>query len=182
MEYKDEVVIPLSKIKIILLIVGSAVFVAGGVWLLGLDPEQIQSSRRMSNPQIAYGVGYVCIAFFGICGIYGITKMFDFKPGLIINSKGITDNSSAVAAGLIRWSDITGFSEFQVKSTKMLIIHVREPEKYVNRGSAIKRALNKANMKLVGSPISISANSLRIKYPELLELCTNRFEKQGQDA
>lgn len=182
MEARNEVVIPLSKIKLVLLVFGTALFVLVGIWLLSLEPEQIQSWRKMPSPQIVYVVSYICIAMFGLCGLFGIVKMFDSKPGLIINSEGITDNSSGVAAGLIRWSEITGFSEYQVQNSKMLIIHVKDPEKYVNRGSLMKRALNKFNMKMAGSPISISSTTLKVEYKELLQLCESSFKQYGQDA
>ncbi|MCX4191129.1 STM3941 family protein [Methylophaga sp. OBS1] len=182
MQNEDEIVIALSKFKIILMIAGSLAFVVGGLWLTTLDSEQIESSRKYSNPQIAHAVGYICMAFFGLCAAYGITKLFDSKPGLIFNHKGITDNSSGVAAGLIPWAEISGFSEYQIQRQKMLIIHVQDPKKYVDRGGAMKRALNNANMKMVGSPIAISSNSLKISYSKLLELVENSFSKYGSGA
>lgn len=179
MQNSDEIVVPLGKLKIVLLIAISLIFVAGGVWLASLGAEQIQTFRILSITTLVYAIGYAAIAFFGLCGIYGITKLFDTKPGLILSSKGITDNSSAVAAGLIPWSEIIGFSEFQLQGTKMLIIHVQEPWRYVNRGNKMKRALNKANMGLVGSPIAISSTSLGISYPELIKLIECSFEQYG---
>lgn len=182
MQNEDEIVIALSKVKIILIIAGSLAFVVGGVWLATLDAELIESSRKFNNPQIVHAVGYVCVAFFGLCGAYGIAKLFDSKRGLIFNHKGITDNSSGVAAGLIPWAEISGFSEYQIQRQKMLIIHVQDPKKYVDRGGAMKRALNKANMKMVGSPIAISSNSLKISYPKLLELVESSFKQYGSGA
>lgn len=178
MKDDDEVVVPLGKLKLILVVLGSLIFVVLGVWLVSVDPNQLESSRRFASPRI---IGYLCIAFFGVCGLLGIRKLFDTKPGLVFSSKGIIDNSSVVAAGLIPWSEITGFSEYQVKSTKMLIIHVKEPEKYANRGNKLKRALNSANMKLVGSPLSISSTSLGISYSELQKLAESSFKKYAKN-
>jgi hypothetical protein len=179
---KEEIVIPLSKLKISLLVVGSALFVACGVYFLGLDPESIRTSDKINNPSVVYGISYACIAFCGLTCVYGFVKIFDSKPGLIINKEGITDNSSGVSAGLIPWNEITGFSEFEIHSTKMLIIMVKEPEKYANRGSVFKRALNKANMNLVGSPISISSTALKMKYSDLHEILLNRHAVHSQSA
>ena len=170
-ESSEETIIKLSKFKITLLVTGSIVFVLGGIWLLTLDPQQIESARRFNNPALITAVAYASIVFFGLCGIYGAIKLFDTKPGLVLNSSGITDYSSAVAAGLIPWQEIRGFREFQVSGQKMLVVLVNDPERYVNMGNPIRRALNKANFNMVGSPISISANALKISYAELTELC-----------
>nr|WP_297811352.1 STM3941 family protein [uncultured Methylophaga sp.] len=118
MQNEDEIVIALSKFKIILIIAGSLAFVVGALWLTTLDSEQIESSRKYSNPQIAHAVGYICMAFFGLCAAYGITKLFDSKPGLIFNHKGITDNSSGVSAGLIPWAEISGLANIRFKDKK----------------------------------------------------------------
>lgn len=182
MANQDIVVVPLAKMKIIVLVMGALVFVAGGLWLASLDTDSIQSSRRMYSPLVVHAVGYSGVAFFGLCGIFLVKKLFDAKPGLVISKEGITDNSSAVAAGLIPWGEITGIGEFQVQHTKMLIIHVREPEKYIFRGGAMKRALNRANMRRAGSPIFITSTALGISYPELVALIENSFKQYGQGA
>jgi hypothetical protein len=171
MDHLGEKVIELSKIKILMLISGACVFVAIGIWMLMLDSGDIASQRRFNSPPIIYGIGAASIVFFGLCALFGIKKSFDKKPGLVLNSAGILDNSSGVAAGLIPWSEITGFSIFEIQKQKTLIIHVIHPEKYVASGGSIKRSLNRMNLKLCGSPIAISSNSLKIGFDELLETC-----------
>jgi hypothetical protein len=46
----------------------------------------------------------------------------------------------------------------------------------------MRRAMNKANFEMVGSPISISSNSLKIKHTELVELCMAFFRRYGVAA
>jgi len=182
MNNNEQVVIPLSKRKIILVLIGAAVLVAVGVWLVSLEPAEIRSYQGSRSPQVVYGVAYVCIGFFGLGGVYGILKLFDSKPGLIVDADGIWDNASAAAAGRIHWGEITGFDQFQMKRTRILIVRVRNPGKYVRRGNVLKRALNRMNMNMAGSPIAISAASLEMEYDELVELCTSRFDQYRQSA
>lgn len=73
----SETNIPLNKLKIGLLTLGSIGFVVGGYLMLWNI------------------IGIVAILFFGATGIYGLTKLFDFKTGLKIDSIGITDNTNA---------------------------------------------------------------------------------------
>jgi hypothetical protein len=175
----DENIIELSKKKILLLILGSCAFVVLGAWLLSLDEATIQSQRRFDNPLLIHGAGLVSIVFFGACGVFGIKKLFDKKAGLIFNSSGIVDNSSGVSAGLIPWSEILGAEILEIHKQKMLIIKVRNPQKYIERGGTLKQALNKANHKICGSPIAITSNALRINFSELLSLFNQYKQKYG---
>lgn len=183
MNTKDETVIGLSKGKIALITLGAGAFVAAGLWLLSFDAVAIRSGRSFrafgNDPLIARGFGVVAVGFFGLCGLYGVKKLFDRSPGLIFNESGIIDNASGVAAGFIPWSEVVGSGIFEVHNQKMLIILVANPQKYVERGGALRRALNKANYKFSGSPVSISSNTLDIAFPELLSLFNRYLQKYG---
>lgn len=172
----DEKVIALSKNKIFLLILGSCAFVVLGIWLLSLDEVTIHSQRRFGSPLLVHGVGIVSIVFFGVIGAFGVKKLFNNKPGLVLNSSGVIDNSSGVSAGLIPWSEILSAETYEIHKQKMLIIKVRNPQKYIEQGGALKRALNNANHKMCGSPIAITSNTLKVDFSELLSL----FEEYKQ--
>ncbi len=182
MSLSNEKIIYLSKLKIILLIVGASIFVALGVWFLTLDTDSIESSRRFNSPALVYGIGVIGIVFFGLCALVGLKKLFDKAPGLILNEEGILDNSSGVSAGVIPWSEVVGINEYQVQKQKFVSILVQDPEKYVNTGNALKRMANKANVKMCGTPINISANSLKISYEELLDTIEEYYRKYRQNT
>lgn len=181
MEATDETIIELSKKKLALLALASCVAVAGGAWLLSFDAEEIRSGRSFGflyySPPLVYGLGLATVVCFGLAGLFAVRKMFDRRPGLVLNSAGIVDNASGVAAGFIPWSDVTGSRIYEFQSARMLIINVRDPRKYTDRGGALRRAFNKANAKMGGSPIAIPSNSLQIDFPELLSLF-NRYQRK----
>ena len=170
MDSGDETIIGLSKTKIVLLLLGASAFVAAGIWMFSLDDASIQSRRRFNDPMYVRGLGLVSIVFFGACGLFALKKLFDKKPGLVFNSSGIVDNASSASAGFIPWSEVMGAEIFEIQKQKLLIIKVRDPQKYIARGSSLKQTLNKANYKMVGSPISIASNTLEIKFSELAAL------------
>lgn len=170
-----EVVIPLSKTKVALLIVGAVAFMAGSIWIWSIADTQARF-----NPLLLKAVAVAGVFFFGLCAIYGCIKAFDARPGLIIDSEGIVDNSSAVAAGRILWHEVVGLKVSEMAGQRFITIEVVDPEKFTKRGSLLGRMLNSANAKMTGSPINISSNSLRMKFDELFQLLTAALEKHKE--
>ena len=169
MTVENERVIPLSRAKLAMTIAGALLFVAAGAWFFMASDEGslVTTLGRFVPPWVVHGLG-IAAALFGVAGVvYGVMKSFDRKPGLTLGAAGLVDNSSAVAAGFIPWSEVRGVDTFQVHNQKMLVVHVADPARYVERGSALKRALNRANASMCGSPIVISSNALRIPFDEL---------------
>ena len=165
-----EVAIPLSQRKIILLLLGSIAFVLGSVWMWSI--ADTQSHYR---PLYVRGVAVAGAIFFGCCMIYGSIKLFDSRPGLIIDREGIFDNSSAVSAGRVSWCEITAIKISGVRRQRFVVIEVVDSRKYVERGGAFRRILNAVNAKMMGSPICISANSLTMTFDELVYALTEGF-------
>lgn len=175
MEAKIE--IPLSKSKMGLLFSGSVGFVFLGFLFLR-SPEDWLTNRIHSTVVIRI-LGSISILFFGIIGVSIGKKFFDKKMGLIIDDQGITDNSSGNSVGLIEWEDIVGIDHLEVATNKFLLIKTDKPEKYIEKAKSwlSKRAM-KTNYKMYGSPISISASSLKIGFHELETLLNTEFRKR----
>ena len=164
----EKVEIQLSKTKIILLSIGSFVFVLLGILFI-IYPEKFISYIMRSEEFIRIA-GIASVLFFGSTGIYGIFKMFDNKIGLTIDENGIIDNTNATSIGLIKWSEITEIKTEQVMSTKFLLIFVNDQRKILEKASGIKRKLMEANAKMYGTPISITANTLKFDFDKLESL------------
>lgn len=179
MTSRSKTTIELSKKKITLQILLACVFVALGGWLFSLDAEFIQSMRRFNSPFFVHSIGLASMILFGFFGGFATWKLFDKKPGLVLDGFGIIDNASGLAAGLIPWTDVVDTGTFEVQKQKMLVINVRDPQKYIMRGSPLKRLLVKANHKMCGSPIVISPNALKIDFDELVSLFNRYHESSG---
>lgn len=177
----DKIEIPLSKIKIALLLIGAVIFVVLGVFFI-LRPEQF-ASVRFRNAELIRWAGVAATAFFGFCSVFIARKLFDTKAGLIIDWQGITDNSNGTSVGLIEWDDITGIETFQVVSTRILFLHTDKPDKYIGRvKNRILKHTMKANHKKYGSPLSIISGSLNMNFDELEKLIVSEFERRGRNA
>lgn len=154
-----------SKTKLVLLLSGSLIFIILGVFLV-VNPHKFASFIFRSVTFIRM-VGIVAILFFGLCLIILIKSLLAKKFNLIINDKGIIDNSSYVSVGVIFWSDINSIKRVDVMSTKFLLINVKDPNKYLNKESGIKRKILERTFKTYGTPISISSNTLSYNFDEL---------------
>lgn len=150
--------IPLSKGKLGLIALGAIAFVPLCLWVVALDDASIVH-RALA------GLG---IPLFAVCGVLAVRKLFDTRPGLILDSQGFTDNASANPAGFVPWTDVTDFHVVTIRRQRSLTVVVRNPEEYINRGGKLRQYLNRANTRMVGSPIAISANSLKICFEDLV--------------
>ena len=173
--------IPLSKLNIVLALIGALTFVVTGFWFV-IDPPLIENAY-WGNPTKLAIVGYASIVFFGLCVVIIMRKLADSKPGLIIDETGLIDNSSGISAGLIKWTDVENISVVEIQHQKLLMIEVSNPQDYINRqNSLFKRKGMALNYKMYGTPISITANGLRIPFQQLLALIVERHEKIKTDA
>ena len=185
LQANNEVVIALSKGKIIGLLAISCVFIAFGLWMASLDPAEIAAQQphlRFRNPLLVHAVGRAALIGAGLIALFGIRKLFDSRTGLILNGQGIVDNSSAVAAGLIPWPDISGFDVYTAKRQRLLVIKLTDPEKYIARGNRLQQALNRINHKMRGSPIAITSIMLRVSFDDMLKLCRDFQQRYGTVA
>lgn len=159
-----ETIIPLSKTKNILLLIGALIFVVIGVFIFLYEGSFFKRT-----------MGIVSILFFGACGIIALKKLFDTQPGLILNQNGITDNTSGFPLGFVPWKEIIGIGEYTAHRQKFIVLILQDPEKYINQGSTVAQKVKRANFNLCGTPFTISANSLQIRYETLFNLLESRI-------
>jgi len=164
-----------SKFKLALMLIFSFIFIALGVFLVK-NPEHFVS-YRYKNIEYIRIMGIVLVLFCSVAFVYIPKKLFDKKSGLILDDIGINDNSSAVSVGLIRWTDIISIRTEKVRSTNFLIISVSNPEKYIKSSNKLTGVLLKANMKMYGSPLSISSSGLKCDFLDLEKIIKTEFEK-----
>lgn len=173
---KNQIEIQISKAKIILMLIGSLLFVFLGISFLG-DPEKFQTSYRHWNPFFVSIVGVISIIFFGFGAFILSKRLFQKKAGLIIDEEGILDTKS-IANNKIYWKDIDQLSAHTVLRQKFILIKVINPYEYIEREtSSVKRNLMGFNLKNYGSPFTIGANDLQISFDKLFLLLNSELDK-----
>ncbi|MCQ6958520.1 STM3941 family protein [Mucilaginibacter aquariorum] len=164
--------IPLSKGKLVLLLAGALLFVILGLWFI----KQPEIFRK--GVALIIVIGYAAVIFFGISAIFIFRKLFDTKAGIILDDKGIHDNSGGVSAGFIPWGNITNISTIEVSRQKLIMIEVSTPDDYINRQTNyIAKKAAAINHKMYGSPISITATSLKYSFDDLYYTLRKRWQQ-----
>ncbi|UOB19199.1 STM3941 family protein [Abyssalbus ytuae] len=167
----DTIVIPVSKKKLILAIAGCIVFVLLGIFMLVTD---ISSARY--SPLLIKIIAIAGLVFFGGGAIFLIKRLFSSKSGLTISTEGIQD--SLYELGLIKWEDISNVEIIDIMSNKIMLIHLHDPQKFVNRPqSKFKRKMMLYNINNYGTPVSISSHTLKCNFNDLNKLITEYLEK-----
>lgn len=172
----QDIVIPLSKQKLLFLMLGAAVFVILGVLFI-IYPARF-TNVIFSNTTFINIIGLVSIIFFGLCLFAFLSKVRETSPGLIISKDGILDNSSAISVGKIYWTDIEDIDELKIAREKLIRIKLKNPQDYIDRqSSSIAKRMMTMNNKMYDSPIHISANALKISFDELFLLLNEKREE-----
>ncbi|HJV79049.1 MAG TPA: STM3941 family protein [Paludibacter sp.] len=175
----EQIEISLSKTKLILMLIGSIVFDAAGLWFV-INPATI-SNPFFGNPAVIFAIGIAAILFFGLCTVYIVRKLTDNKPGLIIDNKGLIDNSSGISSGQVLWSDIENILVVEVHRQKFILLQVENPQDYIDKQeSNFKRKIMQMNFNMYGSPLSITTNALQIKFDELLNILNDHLNASRQ--
>ena len=177
----QQIEIPLSKIKMGLLCLGVLMLVALGLFLIIHEPQSINYSNRRSwimKPLPRIFCGILLVIFFGFAAITLFIRLFNKNPGLIINEKGIIDNSSFAGLGFIPWKDIKDIKKVKVNNGDFILVLLKNPSYYINSTAYwLKRRLLKTNFKYHNTPLCTSANSLEINFDELCQLLVDNMKK-----
>lgn len=182
MANQDTRTIPLSRGKQALVGLACLGFVAVSIWLLTLDANSIAQHGRFNNPLLIRSVAILGIVFFGALSVFNLRKFFDRRPGIVLSEAGLQDNSTGVSVGFIPWSDITGVDTYRTFNQRTLVVKVSDPQKYLGGGNALTRYLRKSNLKLCGSPVTITSTVLNIGYDDLMAEIQDYIRRYGHSA
>ncbi len=176
----NRIEIPLNKTKVALLLIVPLTLLITSLFSI-LWPESFisQTSNDLEKIKLSGIVGG-CLGL--LLSIFIIRKWLNKKTGFIIDKSGITDISNASYTGLIEWNDIKKVEGKKVGPIKLIILHINNPEKYINKAKKTSMPQMRKNLGFYGSPILIVSSRLKIKYDDLLALTTNEFEKLKRTA
>jgi hypothetical protein len=174
----EETFIEFSRTKLIGLSIIAGAFVAGGAQMLfGKSGYSFRVFWFFNDPAFVHGAGLLGILFFGLGELVILKKLFENKPGLVLNATGLLDNSAGLSIGFLAWSDVAGFEAKEFLGQRLLVVRLEDPTHYLETCSPLMRVQGRINVRLIGSPVAISSNALRIDFSELVSVCNSWLAK-----
>lgn len=165
----NELRIPASRLKLVGTLAGALAFVGLGVLMM------ITESRHGLFAKL---IGLVCVGFFGAVAVSVLKHLLTLGSAVIINAKGIVDNSSGVSVGFIAWDEIAEIREYTVQNQTFLGIELKDVNKVLARQPKWKRRVIRANLKLGAAPVNIPQSVLGVTVSDLVLEIDTRFRNR----
>jgi hypothetical protein len=164
--------IPFNRKGLLGFLIGSIIFSLLGFWFI-IEPNRFIGSK-VSDPQQIQLIGCISILFFGFgVGLFCyllLSKRFALK----ILPEGFIHTTTYFNGGKIKWKDVDGFSTVEIRGNNLLLVHVKNPEDYINEAkNPFEKWTAKSNFKLYQTPIQINCSFLPYNQYELKELLEN---------
>ena len=165
--------IPVSKSKTFFLFVLALFMIACSIFI-SVTKEDF---KGIPSKYLNY-FGIFAALFFGLCTIFILKQLFSKQAGLIITPQAIEINAGIKSKVL--WEDIKEIGKYQVMSTKMIILHLHDDEKYLNELSGFSKIAAKGNISTCGAPIGFSTNTLKTDFNDLYVLLNDKLNEYSK--
>jgi hypothetical protein len=157
---KRELTANYSPWRMAFILLGAAVFVVLGFWMIGLFGE-VPHNRRWPA-EIVQIVGWLSIVFFGACAIIGVPRLFNADLQLRVSEHGIywkpwSDDT-------IPWHEIRDVRVWEYRRQKAIVLCLEHPERYPSKSLLGKLAA--LNRGLMGGDVSISLTGMNRSFGE----------------
>ncbi|WP_340022136.1 STM3941 family protein [Paenibacillus sp. FSL K6-1096] len=157
-------VVKRSKVKLVLLFAGSLLFMLLGVLLLKWSGEVTADPAILLRT-----LGIACTVLFGLAVVVYLIMLLRRSPLLVVDAQGIDDQSSAIPGGRILWEDITDIRLVRFSGQKNICIFLADPKAYLARQRGVKRWLMAINLRLAGTPVNITGQSMGMSLERVYE-------------
>lgn len=157
----------------------SGLLIPMGLWFFTSGLE-----ATMVGEQIFFlGIGVPILIVTALLVPFGLMRLANKAPGLIIDEHGLIDYSAAFPNGFVAWSDIRAIEVAQPEQTTMMFIVLFDPEKYLKTKSSIRRAFARIGDRF-GYPsyFGIVIGNLNIEFAELITVVEQYWGEYQQRA
>ena len=157
------IIIRTGRLRLAALLLGSLVFVALGFWFVLYPPVTLTV-----GPYVLCAIGVASILFFGLAGGILLKRLFSHGIAVILDRRGVHDNSTATPAGFVSWEEIAGTGIVTFSHVQFVGIDVKNREALYERSTHAR--MLKANVDLHHFPVLIPEVTLDRKAEALRQL------------
>ncbi|MCH5683518.1 hypothetical protein LWM68_04070 [Niabella sp. W65] len=142
--------------------------------LMALQPQLFIKSGSYGFVKVA---GFIGSFIFIIGAAFVAQKVFNKKPGLIIDNEGIADGSLGVMFPKVSWSQVTEIRHLESNGDHFIKITIKDPEKYMAaEPNPLKRKMLEMNYNTLRTPVNIAASRLKMDFQELYAMVKSKLE------
>jgi hypothetical protein len=157
----ERIAIPFSRLKCLVILAAASVFVAACAFFAAHAESQVRYSPIFVR--IVCGAG---VLFFAAAAIMSVVRLFDSRPGLVIDRQGIDDRTNFSAIGRVDWSDIRGLRTTKARWNSGLVVELHDPARFARRGNIVQRLLRTGAV----SPVVLGSNALDVPFDTMAEI------------
>ncbi|MCH5717274.1 STM3941 family protein [Niabella hibiscisoli] len=140
--------------------------------LMAIQPQLFTRSSSTGFIKVA---GFIGSFIFIIGAAFMAQKVFNKKPGLIIDNDGIADGSLGVLFPKVSWAQVTEIGHLESNGDHFIKITIKDPEKYMAaEPNPLKRKMLEMNYNTLRTPVNIAASRLKMDFQELYSLIQNK--------
>lgn len=157
----DKILITQGKVGGIIYSIIAIVLSLSSMLLLVLDLRGLDGPLVYMGDVIYYilkVIFFIGFVFFGYGFYYLLKRTMVGVTLLCVDEKGITDNSSAISFGFMPWEDIEDVILTYFMGQAYIEVKLRNPEYYIEKLPAWKKAMVNANLKMGMQAVNISLN------------------------
>ena len=174
---KEKILIRTSKKVVIIGLLGSFAFVMIGITMI-TNPDLVP---RYSEFFTSFW-GIIGAGFFGLTFLYLLKKMFDNKPGMMLDENGLYNNSSIISHHTVRWDELSGAGLTKIGKEKIIFIYFKDDKEFIKKFNLFEQILMRLNLAMNGSPIGISSRTLNYDIDRLNRQIQYRIKNWAQQS
>ncbi len=142
--------------------------------LMAIQPQLFTRSSSTGFIKVA---GFIGSFIFIIGAAFTAQKVFNKKPGLVVDNDGIADGSLGVLFPKVSWAQVTEIGHLESNGDYFIKIVLKDPEKYMAaEPNPLKRKMLEMNYNTLRTPVNIAASRLKMDFQELYSLIQNKWE------
>ncbi len=124
---------------------------------------------------VMFGVGIICLLFFGPAAFFVLKKMFSQQPSLIISAQGIDDQSSLLKCGFVPWSEISDYGVMEIGNQWFFGFNVKHPERFQSSVGWVEK-LRKKNANLYQFEMQIPQSFISLNVEDLFWIVEQKLK------
>lgn len=176
---EEPIIVKQSTKGTLLFSFGALVLAVLSLFLILVDIRTFANGPRIFQDQTVYVIvkiaAVIGVVFFGYAFFYLVKRAKQGKAILVVDEKGVTDNSSSVSFGFIPWGDIDEVRVDAVFGNNCIELLLNNENDYIAKLSGLKKQAILANKKMGYPAVCITLNSTGVDPRALLPGIQKKF-------